>query len=156
MGCYRGKTFQVISTLTCLSFSRMVSCTTVASRFWPLRSSGLRLTLPPRYAAPCWRAGVNDCKASWKRNHFPSFPWTALMGRRVTSWSRRSMRNMPPRSLGRRWGSTWGDHYHPTTRWKLECEDSGASFIGCQACFNCMMEKIKGWLKYSDLVLLGA
>ena len=104
-------------------FSRMASCTTVASRFWLLRSSGPRLTFPLRHAVPCWRAGARACTASWEKTHLLSLPWTALMGRRVTSWSLRSRRNMPPRSLDWPWGSTWARPCHPITRWKLESDE---------------------------------
>ena len=54
----------VVTFALCVLTSRMASCTTVASRFWLLRSSGLLLMFPLRYAAPCWRAGVNDWKVS--------------------------------------------------------------------------------------------
>lgn len=108
----------------------MASCTTVASRFWPLRSSGLHVTFPLRPAPPCWRPGANDYQACWRRSRSASLPWIALTWRRVSSWSLRSMRNMPPRSLDWQWGSTWVNHCHPTTRRdeKLESEDSRPSF----------------------------
>ena len=105
----------------CLT-SRMASCTTVASRFWLLRSSGLLLMFPLRYAAPCWRAGVNDWKVSWEKNLLPSRLWTASTRRRVSSWNRSSMRSTLPRSLAQRWGPTWASRYHQT-RWGLESED---------------------------------
>ena len=113
--------------------SRMASCTTAASRFWLLRSSGLRLTFPLRYAAPCWKAGVNDWKVSWEKNRLPSHLWTASTGRRVSSWSRSSMRSTPPRSSAQQWGPTWASRYHQT-RWGLEYEDrtsSQASSLSC-------------------------
>lgn len=119
----------VVTFAPCLS-SRMASCTTVASRFWLLRSSGLRLTFPLRYAAPCWKAGVNDWKVCWEKNPLPSRLWTASTGRRVSSWSRSSMRSTPLRSLAQRWGPTWASRYHQT-RWGLEYEDGTLSVRPC-------------------------
>lgn len=125
----------------------MASCTTVASRFWPLRSSGLHLMLLPRCAAPCWRTGVKDWTASWEKNRFPSLLWTALMERRVSSWSLRSVKNMPPRSLAWQWESTWASRYLQTTRWKLESKDRRHS-LSVRPVFYCMMNK--SWLKNYD------
>lgn len=100
----------------------MASCITVASRFWPLRSSGLRLMFHQNGAPPCWRAGVQDCNISWERAPCPLRPWTTLMGRRVSSWSLKFVRNMQLRSLDLQSGSTWASPYRPTTRWKLESD----------------------------------
>lgn len=107
----------------------MASCITVASRFWPLRSSGLRLKLHQSGAPPCWRAGVRDCEVSWERAPCPLHPWTTLMGRRVSSWSLRFVRNMLLRSLDLLSGSTWASLYRPTTRWKLESKDCTALWM---------------------------
>lgn len=101
----------------------MESFTTVASKSWPLRSSGLQTTAPLKSEARCWRPGVHDCRASWEKRPSPLFPRTTLMGRRVSSWSLMSRRSMPAKSLVWQWEPTWANHSHPTARSKLGCKD---------------------------------